>query len=154
MHVLEFSMTIVYIWSILATCNSLLIFKVIIKQTKQKLKFLLSTLFIFFSQNAKKVEDYYTAVTALLWSFVEIFVLCEFGERTSAQFSEILFWKFYALPFKVLKILPIILNDTQMPIILCSFGGILCTRKVFKNVSCMNSSPKVLLLVRLWYALF
>lgn len=72
-------------------------------------------------------------------SFTEVFILCETGERLTAQFNKddtgILQWNWYTFPLDIQKILPIILSDTQNPFIMRGFGGVACTRESFKSVS-------------------
>lgn len=78
------------------------------------------------------------AVALIFWSFVQIFAICEFGQRITGRFyeikNEIFNWDWYTFPMDVQKIFPIIVIGTETPVELCGFGNIVCTRSSFKNV--------------------
>lgn len=75
----------------------------------------------------------------LIWSYLDIFVYCNFGESVTDEFIEIyngvcqLDW--YLIPMEFRKCLPYIMLITHEPVILHGFGQFLCTREAFKNVS-------------------
>lgn len=67
------------------------------------------------------------------------FIPCELGERMTNFFNEIndefdqLNW--YRFPIDAQKMLPIILNIVQKPVMIHCFGSVFCTREIFKDVS-------------------
>lgn len=75
----------------------------------------------------------------VFWSFAQIFLFCEFGERLTGRFNEIdqqvnqCDW--YTFPLQIQKLLPIFLKGTQNPIVLYGIGELKCTRETFKDVS-------------------
>lgn len=70
---------------------------------------------------------------AIFWSFAQIYLFCELGERLSKRFDEIdyeLFdYEWYQWPNEIQKVLPIIMNETQTRIVLKAFGNIECSRE-------------------------
>lgn len=74
----------------------------------------------------------------VLWMFVTIFGICEFGERLSETFNEInemydrLDW--YRFPCNVQHTLTILMIFAQKPVELYVFGSMTCGRITFKNV--------------------
>lgn len=75
----------------------------------------------------------------MLWTFVLIFGICEFGERLCGSFQEINdlcdAFAWYSLPCDVQHILPTLIMMAQKPVELRIFGSISCGRITFKNVS-------------------
>ena len=74
------------------------------------------------------------------WSFAFIFLLCNFGENVTSQFTAIdnaiseFDWNFF--PHDVQRFLPTIMISTQKPVIFQGiFGNVVCTRAAFKTVS-------------------
>lgn len=73
-----------------------------------------------------------------LFAFVTVFIACELGQRMSDAFEQIditigqLHW--YLYPFGIQQMLPTIIVNAHQPISLECFGGIACTRDIFKNV--------------------
>lgn len=74
----------------------------------------------------------------LIWSFVLIFLSCEFGHKLSCAFNEIdfgigqMYW--YRCPAKVWKLLPMLMAFAQEPVFLRVFGSTSCARSDFKGV--------------------
>lgn len=75
----------------------------------------------------------------LFWSFIQIFLFCEFGERLTRQFininKELAECDWYKFPLNIRKLLPMVLNGTQNPLVLTGIGQLKCTRETFKAVS-------------------
>lgn len=75
----------------------------------------------------------------MFWVFMEIFLICESGERVTAQFE--LFGKefercnWYKLSLGLQRLYMVFLSDIQKPINIRSFAGIRCTRDTLKNVN-------------------
>lgn len=82
-------------------------------------------------------------LTIIFWSFVSIFLTCDFGERVSNRFDVIddvlCQFEWYDLPLEVQKMLPIIMMSTQQTVVFKGFGNILLLREVFRKVSAKNS---------------
>lgn len=85
------------------------------------------------------MQNLFLPSTILVWSVGQILILCEFGERLAHQFleinDEIFRSNWYKLPIDIKKMLPIIVNGTQHPIVISGIGDTECTRETFKNVS-------------------
>lgn len=92
----------------------------------------------FHLQTAENFKEIIFPLPMIFWSFTLIFMFCELGERLTAQFDEIdeeIFRSnWYAFPMDVQRMLPLIMDGTQEPIVLSGLGNILCTREAFKNV--------------------
>lgn len=85
---------------------------------------------------------------------MEIFAICELGERVSIAFEEIHFQmdmlKWYLLPPMARRVLPTILIATQEPMQFDIFGSTASNRITFKGVSsifelqtvCIHIQPK------------
>lgn len=82
-------------------------------------------------------------LTIIFWSFVSIFLTCDFGERVSNRFDVIddvlCQFEWYDLPLEVQKMLPIIMMSTQQTVVFKGFGNIWLLREVFRQVSAKNS---------------
>lgn len=82
-------------------------------------------------------------LTIIFWSFVSIFLTCDFGERVSNRFDVIddvlCQFEWYDLPLEVQKMLPIIMMSTQQTVVFKGFGNILLLREVFRQVSAKTS---------------
>lgn len=72
---------------------------------------------------------------------MEIFAICELGERVSIAFEKIHFeinmLRWYLLPTTARRVLPTILIATQEPMAFDIFGSTACNRITFKGVSSM-----------------
>lgn len=70
------------------------------------------------------------------WSFVQIFVFCDSSEHVTIKFDEIDIYQsnWYAFPARVRRALPIVILNTQEPVVLKGFGNIICTRETFQKV--------------------
>lgn len=75
----------------------------------------------------------------LFWSIIFIFFICEFGEKTTDYFNQLngaLYeCDWYTYPIEIQRMLPIILQATQNPIVLQGYGNVFCLRDTFKTVS-------------------
>lgn len=82
--------------------------------------------------------DLFIPVPLLFWSFSQMFIFSELGERLSDRFNQldtaIIYCDWYTFPLKLRKSLPMILEGTQKPIRLRGYGNVPCTRETFKNV--------------------
>lgn len=78
-------------------------------------------------------------IIELLWGSVLLFIFSEIFERVSSGFEELndalneLDW--YHLPFKLRRMLPMIMTITQQPVEFECYGSISCNRETFKDVS-------------------
>lgn len=90
-------------------------------------------------QTAQNVKELILPATTAFWSFIQIFLICELGERLTGQFDEIATEIFrsnwYTFPMDVKKALPLFIKGAQIPVVLNGLGHILCTREAFKNAS-------------------
>lgn len=75
----------------------------------------------------------------MFWSFVQVFMFCDFGENVTGGFEElndaILENDWYTFPIGIQRMFPIIMISIQKTVILHGFGNIPCTREAFKKVS-------------------
>lgn len=94
---------------------------------------------MFYLQVINNWIDLFMAIVLVFWSFAQIMLFCELGERLTDRFEkindEILQCDWYTLPIQVQKILPMILGSTQQPFVINVFGSIRCSRETFKVVS-------------------
>lgn len=76
------------------------------------------------------------------WSNGQILLICELGQRLTNRFfeidDEIFCSNWYTLPVDVQKMLLILVNGTQRPIVISGIGNTECTREGFKSVSDSN----------------
>lgn len=76
-----------------------------------------------------------------------VFIACDLGQRTSDAFAgiDITIGQFdwYLFPIKIKRILPMIIANAQQPVLLECFGGITCTREVFRKVGIKPSNREV-----------
>lgn len=74
-----------------------------------------------------------------LSDFVLLFAPCEMGERLGNLFIkfdvEIGQMNWYLFPIDIQKVLPIVMINTQQPVLIEFFGSIACTRSQFKKVN-------------------
>lgn len=67
-------------------------------------------------------------------------VVCEVGQQFSNSFTELevligqIHW--YTYPYKVQRMLPMIIVNAQQPIAIKCFGSVYCERATFKQVGC------------------
>lgn len=70
-----------------------------------------------------------------------MFLFCEIGENINSRFDQILDeinqCDWYLFPTAMQKMLPIIIQHAQQPVVLRAFGSANCTRDAFKTV-CEN----------------
>lgn len=101
---------------------------------------------VFFLQFSETFLDIQVAILIMFWSFAQIFLFCEFGERLIDRFAEIdneMFgWNWYKFPIGVQKILPLIMKGTQKPVKVEGFGNIQCARETFKIVRFLAKNAK------------
>lgn len=81
-----------------------------------------------------------------------VFVVCEVGQRFSNAFEEldvlISQTNWYLFPYKVQRMLPMIIVNAQQPIGIKCFGSVFCERGTFQQVWLCNelrNEPYVLL---------
>lgn len=71
-------------------------------------------------------------------TFNYLFVMCECGERVSAAFGEyedlLMQCDWHLLPHDIHRLYLTFIVDVQQPINFHCYGGILCTRDIFKKV--------------------
>ena len=78
------------------------------------------------------------AVFCGFWAVALVFVVCELGQRFSNAFNELdrsisqIDW--YLYPYKVQRMLPMIMIYAQRPITLKCLGGLECGRETFERV--------------------
>lgn len=99
------------------------------------------TKIIFVVYNFKFADSWmylFLSVAVAFWSFVQIFLHCEFGERLIERFNEIddemIQCDWYTFPFNIQKMWPFVIKGVQRPIILIGYGNVTCTREAFQNV--------------------
>lgn len=84
------------------------------------------------------MKDLILPLPMMFWSFAQIFLFCELGERLTEQFDEIdkeiLNIEWYTFPTDVQKVILMVMNATKRPVMLCGIGSIRCTRMGFKDV--------------------
>lgn len=72
------------------------------------------------------------------WSYLFVFIFCEFGEEVKSKFSEINSTigqsDWYEYPIEIRKLLSTVIFYTQKPVTLNGFGSISYTREAFKMV--------------------
>lgn len=72
------------------------------------------------------------------YSLVSLFMYCECGELLRVRFDELnddiytSGWELF--PMQIQRLLPIIVINTQQPVLLWGYGGFSCTRETFKRV--------------------
>ena len=75
----------------------------------------------------------------VFWAFALLFLFCEFGQKLTNHFDQLNVaindcdWT--SFPKKIQKILPIIMQNTQRPVVLRTFENASCSRETFKRVS-------------------
>lgn len=78
-------------------------------------------------------------IMELIYAFGVIFAASEMGQRLQQAFDEcsdiIYQLDWYLFPAEIQRILPIIINFSQQPIIFECFGSMVCDRETFKYVS-------------------
>lgn len=73
-----------------------------------------------------------------MYAFGVVFISCELGQRSTNDFEECsemieqLDW--YLFPAEIQRMLPIIINFAQQPIVFYCFGSAACSRDTFKKV--------------------
>lgn len=76
---------------------------------------------------------------ASFWSFNVQLVFCHYGQTVTDRFEEIVNalggndW--YTFPIEIQRMLPIIINVSQKPVLISGFGNLLYTHESFKKVS-------------------
>lgn len=76
------------------------------------------------------------SVLAVL-SFTQIFIFCDTSEQVTSRFIEIdvyVICDWYKYDRDTCRLFPIIIANSQQPVILKGYGNILCTRETFKKV--------------------
>lgn len=82
-----------------------------------------------------------TSLLILLWGFFAVFFFCECGTILTNRFAtfdyELWQCNWHLFPFKMQRILPLVMSNTQHPATLYSYGNFECTRDTFKRVICL-----------------
>ncbi|XP_031621400.1 odorant receptor coreceptor-like [Contarinia nasturtii] len=117
----EFIFLVYFLWSNLTICSTLLMTQ--FELSKDDTNF-----FILIVQ-----------IGIMFWSFFIIFLFCYFGENITSEFTDlndhIYHCDWHLFPRDIQRMLPILLINTQRPVILKGFGNILCTHENFKTVA-------------------
>lgn len=92
----------------------------------------------FQSQNTSNFVALVSVVFNLFWTLALVFVPCEIGERVRMEFMKLDFtigqFSWHLFSQDIQKILPIVINNAQQPVLIEWFGSISCIREVFKKV--------------------
>lgn len=79
-----------------------------------------------------------TTILADFWAFTLNFLACEVGQRVTSQYEifgdELRKCNWHVLPIEMQRIYLTFLLDTQQPIFIQSYGGIVCSRETYKKV--------------------
>lgn len=75
----------------------------------------------------------------LCWSFILLFLFCEFGEQLTSEFNmfdeALCQSNWYSFPVYVQKLLLILMPNTQEPMLMQSYGNLVCARASFEKVN-------------------
>ena len=97
------------------------------------------TFISFQSQGAVNPIEMLQPIVFVFWSFIFIFIFCNFGEMFTKNFNEVNYamaeCDWYQFPIDIQRHLPIILINTQQTVMLQGFGNIDLSRDTFKRVS-------------------
>lgn len=92
----------------------------------------------FFPQDTVDYLEIINLLNIMVWSFIIIFGVCEFGEKLSETFGEISYvydqFTWYLFPYELQQDLATLIMFAQIPVELRVFGHISCGRITFKNV--------------------
>lgn len=92
-----------------------------------------------FLQSSGNMANIVRPVTLIFWSFMSIFILCNYSQNVTNHFDlindGICRCDWYKFPHKVQQMIRLIMMKSQKPIIFIGFGNILLTRETFKKVS-------------------
>lgn len=74
----------------------------------------------------------------LVWSFVAIFLICEFGgmvtDRFEKFYDDLCQCNWYLYPMEIQRIYLIFMVNAQQPTMIQGFANIVCTREYYKKV--------------------
>ena len=104
---------------------------------KSKFKF---CVFFQFLQSHPKIDAaiLFATIFYACYAFGMVFMICELGQRISNAFEEIddviAQFNWYLFSDELKRMLPIILMNTQAPVVFECFGSISCSREAFKKV--------------------
>ena len=80
-----------------------------------------------------------TTIIEVAYAFGILFTACELGQRMNHAFNEcndmIDQFDWYLFPANIQRMLPIIINFAQQPIVIKCFGSTAAVRETFKYVS-------------------
>lgn len=148
-EILEFCITILFIWSLLTICSSLLFLQFCFVEYQIEFQMhlidgmidfnqFLFFLFSFFSQLNHSTIELITFSFQVFWSFVCVLLACEIGEMIASQlnaFNDKLFrCDWYLLSVDMRRMYLTTLANAQQSTSLQAFGTISCTRESFKKV--------------------
>lgn len=84
------------------------------------------------------------ALLSIYWSFVQMFIFCNFGENINDHFSRvddtIYDCDWYTFPKEIQRMLPVVMISAQRPVTLTGFANFSCTRQAFKKVYFSNKN--------------
>lgn len=103
----------------------------------------------FQSQNIINWSVLVSGIFNLVWTLVLVAAPCEIGERIQSEFMKLDFaisqFNWHLFPYDIRKILPIIIQNAQKPVLIQWFGSISCVRDVFKKV-CSNLFSNIIIM--------
>lgn len=83
----------------------------------------------------------------IIYAFGTLLIACEICQRVNLAFEEcsdmVDQFEWYLFPTKIQRMMPLILNFTQQPIEITSFGSAACDRETFKSVSVEHISDLI-----------
>lgn len=98
-------------------------------------------MFSFFTLKWADNSNFFELFAAIMFLNVVVsglYLICEPGARTTTEFEmfeeELRKCEWYLLPIEMQRMYTILLSDTQNPIQMCSYGGIVCNRDTLKRV--------------------
>lgn len=84
------------------------------------------------------LTDIVSTVVAMNWGFGIIFIACEYGERMTDHFEKfdekLGRCDFYKLPIEIQRMYLIFSSDTQQMRTVHCYGGVICSREIYKKV--------------------
>lgn len=101
----------------------------------------------FQSSNAENVMAYAVPTYQIFWAFGLIFLACELSQKVKDEFDDICEmigqFDWYLLPYKLRRMLTIILINAQQPVYLECFGSFVCNRDTLKKVQRNDSKINI-----------
>lgn len=95
--------------------------------------------FFRFQSDGSNIMELIEPTTLVSWSFVLIYMACDFGEAITTQYTAIDYsiceCDWYSFPLEIQKMLPMVMMSTQKAMIVQVFGKVACTRETFNRVN-------------------